>query len=255
MGKNRYFIKLAYNGAAYNGWQVQKNAPSVQGTIADALQMLLSTSVSLTGCGRTDAGVHATEFYAHFEMTGYLSQQELDQLVFRLNRFLPDKIVIFRIWQVPGDLHARFSAISRTYLYRIHNRKDPFLEGLSWFFPAVLDLDRMNQAAEILFEYQDFTTFSKLHTNTGSNLCTIKGASWEAQGHQIAFRIAADRFLRNMVRAIVGTMIEVGTNKMDLEGFRKSIEGRSRSLAGQSVPGHGLYLVKVEYPDPLIFAV
>lgn len=241
-------MKLAYNGTAYNGWQIQKNAPSVQGTVTDALHLILSRPVTLTGCGRTDAGVHASEFYAHFDIPADLTRDELDQLVFRLNRFIPGDIVIFRIWKVHNDIHARFSAISRTYHYRIHNRKDPFLEGLSWFFHGDPDLGLMNQAANILFEYNDFTSFSKLHTNTKTNLCSVKDASWDAKGHEMTFRITADRFLRNMVRAIVGTMMDVGMKKMDLDGFRKSIEGRNRSMAGQSVPGHGLYLVKVEYP-------
>ncbi len=244
----RYFIKLAYNGANYHGWQEQKNAPSVQQTITNAMNDILGRKISLTGCGRTDTGVHATEYYAHFEVEEEIGGEGLEHLNFRLNSYLPKDIAIYDIYPVEAGMHARFSALSRTYKYYIHTRKDPFLLDNSWFVYGLDDIEIMNRGSKLLLEYEDFTSFSKLHTQTKNNICHISHALWEREDHRLIFTITADRFLRNMVRAIVGTLVDLGNHKIDLEGLRKIIESHDRSAAGQSVPAQGLFLNRVVYP-------
>lgn len=244
----RYFIKLAYNGASYHGWQLQNNAPSVQGAITRGLELLTRQSINLVGCGRTDTGVHAREYFAHFELASEMDPGEMDQLSFRLNRFLPEDITIYWVKKVESGMHARFSAVSRTYLYYIHNYKDPFLNDRSWFVHEPLDLDAMNEGARLLMGYDDFTSFSKLHSAAKTNICHISAASWSLSGSQLRFEITADRFLRNMVRAIVGTLVELGQGKISLDQLKDIIEAKNRSEAGQSVPAHGLFLEKVVYP-------
>ncbi len=244
----RYFIRLSFNGARYHGWQVQKNAPSVQETITRAINLIWGTDISLVGCGRTDTGVHAKEFFAHFNMAENRSKEDLDQLCFRLNRFLPDDIAIYRIFPVSGEMHARFSAVSRAYQYFIHTEKDTFLNDFSWFVHDFPDLEMMNEGAALIRTYEDFTSFSKLHSAAKTNICHITEAAWEKGGHhQLIFTITADRFLRNMVRAIVGTLVDLGHHKIDLEQLKRIIEGKDRCLAGESVPGKGLFLMKVVY--------
>ena len=243
----RYFIRLAYNGTRYHGWQVQQNANSVQQAITNAIDLMWKVKVNLVGCGRTDTGVHAKEFFAHFDLPGSRNSDELADLKFRLNRYLDKDIVIFDIFPVPPGLHARFSAISRTYQYHIHTRKDPFLEDFSWFVPHVADASQMNAGAEMLLKISDFTSFSKLHSSAKTNICKVYLANWEMKEHRLIFTIKADRFLRNMVRAIVGTLMDLGQGKISMEEFRKIIEGKDRSLAGESVPAKGLFLTKVEY--------
>jgi tRNA pseudouridine38-40 synthase len=245
---HRYFIRFSYNGTRYHGWQIQQNAPSVQETLTDAISKLSGLSVALVGCGRTDTGVHAKEFYAHFDAGRKILDTELDHLVFRLNRFLPQDIAISWIRQVPGDLHARFSASSRTYRYYAHTFKDPFLTEISWFVHDVPDLNVLNQGARLLMKYEDFTSFSKLHTDVKNNICQLVEAKWDESGHRLMFTITADRFLRNMVRAIVGTLMDLGQGKISMAQFEGIIEAKNRSGAGQSVPAHGLYLEKVVYP-------
>lgn len=245
----RYFIRLAYDGSAYHGWQVQKNAISVQEVITSAVKMMWYKDFKLIGCGRTDTGVHAKEFYAHFDLVEEKSQVELDDLADRLNRYLPDDISIYSIFPVKADLHSRYDALSRTYEYHIHTRKDPFLNEFSWFVPQKLDIAQMNRGGDIIREYTDFTSFSKANIKRKTNLCKVMKATWDLSGHRMIFTITADRFLHDMVRAIVGTMIELSQYKISLENLRLIIESRDRCRAGESVPAKGLFLTRVEYPE------
>lgn len=247
---HRYFIKLSYAGTAYHGWQVQENTPStVQQVLNDALSMLLREKIETTGCGRTDTGVHAREFYAHFDCEKDDLQENNDHWVFKLNSVLPPDIAVRKLIKVDPAAHARFDAVARSYQYIIARRKEPFLQGWAWQYWKPLDVQLMNEAAKLLYEFEDFSAFSKSNTQVKTNNCKIVNAEWEEQHDLLLFNITADRFLRNMVRAIVGTLVEVGQGKMSTDQFRTIIEGRSRSEAGASVPGCGLYLVKIEYPE------
>jgi len=210
--------------------------------------MICNTEINLVGCGRTDTGVHAREYYAHFELEENNTQEELDELAYRLNRFLKDDIVIFRIFPVPSDLHARFNAHTRTYEYHIHTRKDPFLQDYSWFVHPEPDISLMNEGAKLLLKTDDFTSFSKLHSAAKTNICKVTYAQWDQTGHRMIFTITADRFLRNMVRAIAGTLVDLGHGKISLEDLQRIIDGKDRALAGESVQAKGLFLVKVVYP-------
>jgi len=240
----RYFLKLSFNGRNYHGWQVQLNAHSVQAEVDKALSVFLKESISTVGCGRTDTGVHAKVFYAHFDVSTEIIKPDF---VHHINCMLPHDIAVQEIKKVKDDAHARFDAVSRTYEYFLYSEKNPFLRDSAYFFPYVLDLDKMNHASNILKEYSDFSSFSKSRTQVKTNICKIMEANWRKENNQTVFRITADRFLRNMVRAIVGTMTEIGENKIDEKQFREIIEGKSRSEAGFSVPAHGLYLVEVKY--------
>ena len=243
-------MRLSYKGTQYHGWQVQPNAVSVQETLNEAFSKILREKIELTGAGRTDTGVHAINYIAHFD-------SEKDKLncdknfIFKLNSYLPNDIAIHKILNVIPDAHARFDAISRTYHYQIHQHKDPFLKETSWYYPYKLDIELMNKAAELLLTFADFTSFSKLHTDVKTNDCRITQAFWMAENHNLTFVITADRFLRNMVRAIVGTLLDVGKNKISLNDFIQIIENKNRSDAGLSVPAHGLFLMQVTYPDKL----
>ena len=241
----RYFIHLAYNGANYCGWQIQPHSPSVQAELERCLSLKLEQTVSVTGCGRTDTGVHARNFYAHFDLEEPLA--DCDELTFRLNAFLPADIVVYRIFEVPRELHARFSAIARTYHYHIAREKDPFHQWDAYRFTGPLDVDLMQSAADSLKNYTDFTSFSKLHTQVKTNDCTIMEARWMDQDDLLVFHIKADRFLRNMVRAIVGTLLEVGRGRMTMKEFHETIEKKDRCSAGESVPAQGLFLEAVDY--------
>lgn len=254
----RYFIELSYDGTAYHGWQIQPNGSSVQETLQQALSMILRTDVAVTGAGRTDAGVHAAMMVAHFDVEdslpappvreGDANQTAEDYLTYRLNGVLPHDIAIHKIYPVPDDMHARFSARARTYYYYVHTRKSPFLRDRSWRLVSTPDFDAMNRAAATLFEYEDFTSFSKVNTDTKTNICHVTSAQWvRLSDFEWRFEITADRFLRNMVRAIVGTLIEVGRGTLGIDGFRKVIEQKNRSAAGDSVPARGLFLQTVEY--------
>jgi len=254
----RYFIELSYDGTAYHGWQIQPNGSSVQEVLQHALSMLLRTEVAVTGAGRTDAGVHASMMIAHFNYDGVLptppakgnglGQTAEDYLVYRLNGVLPHDIAIHKLFRVADDLHARFSAISRTYYYYVHTRKSPFLRDRSWRLVSVPDFEAMNRAAATLLEYDDFTSFSKLNTDTKTNICHVTSARWvQLSDYEWRFEITADRFLRNMVRAIVGTLMEVGRGTLSVDGFRQVIEKKNRSEAGDSVPARGLFLQEVKY--------
>jgi tRNA pseudouridine38-40 synthase len=241
----RYFITLSYNGKNYHGWQIQPNGSSVQETLEKALSTMLRCPISIVGAGRTDAGVHAKKMIAHFDTDVALNTLELPR---RLNCFLPTDIAIQKIEPVANDLHARFSATKRSYEYHLVTEKDVFCTETAYFHPGTLDFDAMNQAAAQLFNYIDFTSFSKLHTDVKTNNCTIFEARWEqlSPSHWV-FHISADRFLRNMVRAIVGTLLQVGTQKITIDDFKRIIESKDRCQAGTSAPAHGLYLTDVKY--------
>ena len=239
-------MKLGYRGAAYHGWQVQPHDTSVQQTLEDAMATLLRVPTPVTGAGRTDAGVNARLMVAHFDTEQPVDDTE--RFVHSLNALLSPDIAIYSIIPVHDDAHARFDATSRTYKYFAVTHKDPFLYPLSWKCPPDLDFDLMNQAAARLLDYTDFTSFSKLHTDVKTNNCRITHAQWAQEGDQWVFTITADRFLRNMVRAIVGTLVEVGRHKMTVEEFCQVIERKDRCAAGTSMPGHALFLWDITYP-------
>jgi tRNA pseudouridine38-40 synthase len=245
----RYFIELAYKGTNFHGWQIQPNAISVQESLEKALSTVTREAIAVTGAGRTDTGVHASYFVAHFDST----KMNLDHPDFahKLNSFLGKDIVIFGVLKVPPEAHARFDAISRTYQYHLNLRKDPFALDTSWHFHIQPDIERMNAASRILFDYTDFTSFSKLHTDVKTNNCEIYCAEWTQEGANVIFTVKADRFLRNMVRALVGTILEVGIGKINLEEFRAIIEQKDRGAAGLSVPAHGLFLTDIQYPEEI----
>ncbi len=248
----RYFIELSFKGTNYHGWQVQPNASTVQELLGNALSALLREKPDITGAGRTDAGVHAEQFIAHFDCS--LKGLDRDKnLVFRLNRILPRDIAIKKIFQVHPRAHSRFDAISRTYKYKIAREKNPFIYDLSWYIYGDMDMEKMNSAAALMKNYTDFTSFSKLHSGTKTTNCRIMVARWEQEGDCLVFTIRANRFLRNMVRALVGTMIEVGREKMSVEDFCSIIEKKDRSLAKASAPAKGLFLTSIEYPGRILY--
>lgn len=241
----RYFITLSYDGTRYHGWQIQPNGISVQGELQRCLSLLLRQEIDVTGAGRTDAGVHARMMVAHFD---YGSEIDTPQLAYKLNRLLPFDISIQRIEPVSDDMHARFSATSRTYHYYIHTVKSPFLRHYSCEMHYSLDFALMNEAAELLLSYDDFGCFCKSHTDVKTTICNVTAARWhQVSEHEWYFEITANRFLRNMVRAVVGTLVEVGRHRLSLDDFRKVIEGRKRSDAGESMPGNALFLESVTY--------
>ena len=245
----RYFIYLAYDGTNYHGWQIQPNGSSVQECLMKALSTFLRREVEVIGAGRTDAGVHASLMVAHFD-----NEEELDTLIVtdKLNRLLPPDISVFKVCRVKKDAHARFDATARTYKYYVTTTKYPFNRQYRCRVYGTLDFELMNRAAGTLFDYSDFTSFSKLHTDVKTNLCRIMHAEWtQVDDTTWVFTIQADRFLRNMVRAIVGTLLEVGRGKLTVEGFRQIIEQQDRCKAGTSAPGNALFLVSVEYPRHL----
>lgn len=249
----RYFMRLAYRGAEFHGWQRQPNDISVQQVLEEKLAMVcgIKNPVAVTGAGRTDAGVNASMMVAHFDLDQPLKDEA--QLVRALNSVVGKDIAVSRIVKVASDAHARFDAIGRTYYYYAVDEKNPFVYPLTWKAPAGLDYERMNEAASLLLEVDDFTSFAKLHTDVKTNICNVMRAEWvpvaETNGH--IFIIKADRFLRNMVRAVVGTLVEVGRGKMSVEQFRGVIEARNRCMAGTSMPPEALFLHEVEYPYPL----
>ena len=246
----KYFIYLSYNGTNYHGWQIQPKDNSVQETIEKALSMILRTPISIVGAGRTDTGVHASMMIAHFEIESPLENPEL--FAGKLDRVMPKDIAIHRIVPVTEEAHARFSAISRTYKYYVTTVKDPFEGALKCRVHGDYDIEKMNEAAAILFDYIDFTSFSKLHTDVKTNNCKIMYARWEKTSDtDMVFTIKADRFLRNMVRAIVGTTLLVGRGKLSLEEFRAIIEQKNRCKAGDSALAQALFLVDIEYPSEL----
>lgn len=251
----RYFIQLSYDGTGYHGWQVQPNGVSVQEVLQKALSTLLRQPTEVTGAGRTDAGVHASMMVAHFDWPaahegegGEETPLDCTQLTYKLNRLLPPDVAVQAVKPVSPEMHARFSATRRTYHYYIHTRKDPFLRGYSWQVNVPLDFALMNEAAQVLLEYSDFTSFSKTGTDVKTNICQLTEARWEQlKPGEWRFTVSANRFLRNMVRAIVGTLVEVGRHRMTISQMRHAIEAKDRQRAGESVPGHALYLTNIEY--------
>ncbi|MHA7832585.1 MAG: tRNA pseudouridine(38-40) synthase TruA [Flagellimonas sp.] len=244
----RYFIQFSYFGKAYHGWQNQPNAITVQEVLEKALSTLLREKMEVVGAGRTDAGVHARQMFAHFDFEPI---SDMDDLVYRLNAFLPDDIAVQGIQQVADGAHTRFDAVERTYEYWLVKEKDPFLFDHAHFVKHTLDLDLMNEAAKILLEYTDFECFSKSNTDVKTFNCDVREAYWKIEGKKWVFTITADRFLRNMVRAVVGTLLDVGMGKMLPEDMRKVIASKDRGEAGVSVPAKGLYLTKVSYPKEI----
>lgn len=244
----RYFIEIAYNGTRYHGWQVQPNARTIQGELNKALQTLLKEDVYLLGAGRTDAGVHAKKMWAHFDSN---SEFDCEHITYRINRFVDADICVKQIVPVSADAHARFTATYREYEYWIAIGKNPFYQETSTFLPQVPDIDKMNELLPVLFEYEDFTSFSKLHTDVKTNHCKIYKAHWERRDEMLVFTIRADRFLRNMVRAIVGTLLEYAYGEINEVEFRRIIESKNRANAGKSAPATGLYLTDVGYPKDI----
>lgn len=241
----RYFITLSYDGTDFHGWQIQPNGNSVQEELQKALSTLLRQPVAVVGAGRTDAGVHARKMVAHFDC-----QEPIDcgQLAYRLNRMVPRSMSVYDVKRVSEELHARFSATRRTYHYYIHTRKDPFLRHYSCEMHFDLDFERMNEAARTLMEYSDFGAFCKSHSDVKTTICRVMAAQWhQTSPTEWYFEISADRFLRNMVRAVVGTLVDVGRGRLSIDEFRNVIEGRKRTAAGESMPANALFLEDVEY--------
>ncbi|HET8885208.1 MAG TPA: tRNA pseudouridine(38-40) synthase TruA [Salinimicrobium sp.] len=241
----RYFIELAYNGTSYHGWQRQPQSISVQQVIEEALHRILKEKIAIMGAGRTDAGVHAIQIFAHFDLERELGDMDF---IFRMNSLLPKDIAVRSFFKVKNNAHARFDALHRSYEYHIVQEKNPFEIERSYLLKKDLDLSKMNEACKILLGTKDFKCFSKSRTDVRTYICTIEHAFWERKNEKLIFYIKADRFLRNMVRAIVGTLLEIGTGKLEITYLNKIIESRNRSEAGTSVPAHGLYLSKIEYP-------
>lgn len=249
---SRYFLKFAFNGTHYHGWQMQENTIlTVQQVMQEKLGLLLHEKIELTGCGRTDTGVHAREFYAHFDSEKHDLHDEKYQWVYKMNRCLPRDIAVHALLPVKEKASARFSAFARTYFYQIHQKPDPFLQETSWFLYGRLDIDKMNEAAKQLLHTSDFGSFAKVNNNHKHYICKVHEAGWKQEGDRVIFTIRANRFLRNMVRALVGTMVDVGTGKTSLEEFEKIIHSGRRSAAGTSVPAQGLHLAKIEYPKDI----
>ncbi len=244
----RYFIELSYNGKDYHGWQNQPNAISVQEVLENALSVILKEKIAIIGAGRTDTGVHALQMFAHFDTDIIFSE---DNLVFKLNSFLPKDIAVFKIFKVKENAHARFDAIGRTYKYRIALRKNVFNFDNAYLMLSDFNIDKMNEATKILLQYKDFQCFSKSNTDVKTYNCNIVKANWHVENDELHLVIKADRFLRNMVRAIVGTMINIGIGKIEVEDLHTIIQSKNRSEAGYSVPAHGLYLIEVVYPDDI----
>ncbi|MDC0304177.1 tRNA pseudouridine(38-40) synthase TruA [Flavobacteriales bacterium] len=248
----RYFVKLAYNGTDFHGWQIQPEAASIQEEIEEKLSTILQEKTSILGCGRTDAGVHAKEFYAHFDSENI--EFELDHLTHKLNTMVHAHIAIQNINPVVPKAHARFDATKRSYEYHISKTKDPFGELLTYKLSTDLNLDSMNKACQLLLGEQDFTSFCKAKAENHTKVCTVFDSNWKKEGNRLVFRITANRYLRNMVRAIVGTMLDIGQGKMEVEELKCIITSQDRTRAGRSVPAHGLYLSKVEYPSEIFSA-
>ncbi len=241
----RYFIEIAYDGSTYFGWQRQPKQNSVQQEMEENLSKLFSNEpIQVVGCGRTDAGVHAKQYFLHVDLPEI---DDPNQFCFKLNRMLPPSIAVYAMKEVDAEMHARFHATARTYRYYIHQKKDPFREGLSWYVPQELDFDAMNIAAKHLLGTQDFTSLSKLHTDVKTNICTVSNAEWKKDQNEWYFEITADRFLRNMVRATVGTLLDVGLGKRKPNELPEILAAMDRGAASTSVPAHGLYLWEITY--------
>lgn len=249
----RYFLTLSYNGTNYNGWQIQENTPNtVQQVLQEKLSMLLKERIELTGCGRTDTGVNAKNYVAHFDSHCLDLIENKKHWIYKFNTVLPPDVAIQDIQKVRDNAHARFDAKQRVYYYYVSRHKDPFRDAFSWYVYGELDFELMNKAAQILLEYEDFTSFSKLNTQNKTNICKITKAVWHRSNeNEWRFTISADRFLRGMVRAIVGTLVMVGRNKITIADFRKIIEAKDRKVAGNNAPANALFLTGISYPKEL----
>ncbi|HSI69460.1 MAG TPA: tRNA pseudouridine(38-40) synthase TruA [Gillisia sp.] len=245
----RYFLELAYNGKAYHGWQYQPNAPTVQETLEKALFTILRKETPVVGAGRTDTGVHASQYFVHFDAEGIADSKKF---IYKLNSVLPEDIAAYDVFKVKDDAHARFDARSRSYQYRLSLRKDPFFVESAHHLKNEIDVDRMNRAAAILKDYKDFKCFSRSKTDVKTYNCLVTEAVWKQEEDLLVFHITADRFLRNMVRAIVGTLLEVGLGKLEVEQVHEIIKSRDRRNAGTSVPAKGLFLTGIEYPRSIV---
>lgn len=244
--KFRYFLKIAYEGSAYCGWQIQPNAITVQQKLQEAMQVFCDLVGDTLGCGRTDTGVHAKQFYLHFDCARPITNES--EFIYKLNRVLPASIAVYQLLKVGTTAHCRFDAISRTYEYYLLQKKNPFITN-AWYNASNLNLPLMNEGCKILMQYEDFTSFSKSNTQVFTNNCKIYTACWEQNDDQLVFTIQANRFLRNMVRAVVGSLVDLGKEKYDLNHFKSIIESKNRSKAGLSVPANGLFLSQVSYPE------
>lgn len=242
---------MSFVGTRYHGWQRQHNAESVQSLLENALTVILKSETEVTGAGRTDTGVHALEYWAHFDLPRSLEPDKCKKLVFSLNGYLPKDIGIREVVPVRPDAHARFSALSRTYRYLVLREKDPFLEGRAYYYPHGLDLEKMNAGAGILLHVSDFSSFVKSPSDAKTHICRLSEAGWKEEGNLLVFTITADRFLRNMVRAITGTLIDLGRGKITRKDLAAIIRSRNRSAAGYSVPACGLYLAAIKYPEEI----
>lgn len=240
----RYFIELSYNGKNYHGWQIQPDVISVQEKLNIAISTITQVKIQVVGAGRTDTGVHASQMFAHFDIDKELK----GDLVFKLNSILPNDIAVYKVFLVDNEKHVRFDAISRSYEYKIWMGRNPFLLDFTWQIHSQKpDVQLMNEAAKLLLEYTDFQTFSKVKTDVYTFNCDVTEAYWESNENELVFHISANRFLRNMVRAIVGTLIDVGLGKITVDGFREIIESKNRGNAGLSVPAKGLFLTQIKY--------
>lgn len=241
----RYFIEVSYKGTRYSGFQIQKNANTIQAEVEKALEIYFKQSFSLTGSSRTDAGVHALQNYFHFDVSSLLNINQ--RYVYNLNAILPDDIVVHRIFEVANEAHCRFDACSREYTYYIYRKKNPFLEDRAFFYPYKLDLDKLQQAADLIKNTKDFTSFSKRNTQVNDFLCEILESRWIEENETLVYQVKANRFLRGMVKGLVGTMLKVGRNKIDLQEFSRIIKSKDCSKADFSVDSKGLFLVAVDY--------
>ena len=244
----RYFLDISYKGTNYHGWQIQPTAITIQEEIEKAFSTILREEIKITASGRTDAGVHATQQIVHIDCNTEIDNEKFE---FKINSFLPNDFSINSIRRVKDDAHARFDAQDRTYHYFINKNKSPFAKGLSWYNRKNLDVEMMNKAASHLLYFQDFTSFSKVNTDTPHNLCDIKFAKWEWKGEQLVFTITANRFLRGMVRAVVGTLVDVGVGKLSVDEFKDVIKKEDRGEASSNAPAEGLYLAIINYPKDI----
>lgn len=249
----RYFIELSYKGTNYNGWQIQQNAPSVQGTLQKALSAILREEITVTGAGRTDTGVHALHYVAHFDTASEI--EDTNSVRYHLNALLPADIAIKRVCRVGNEAHARFDAIEREYKYYMLSGKDPFSRETSWQYYVDLDIENMNRAAAHLMAFDDFTSFAKLNSGNKTNICHVSYAKWVRTEDGMFFTIRADRFLRNMVRAVVGTLVDVGRGKLTPDEFREIVASRDLSRSGSSAPAQGLFLSSVKYPEAVLAGI
>jgi tRNA pseudouridine38-40 synthase len=248
---SRYFIEVGYKGTQYSGFQVQENSHTVQAEIDRALSILLRATIITTGSSRTDAGVHAVQNFLHFDY----EQPLHPQFVYKINAILPGDIVLNAVYEVPDDAHSRFSALGRAYEYTLYNHKDPFMEDRGYFFPYRIDMELLQEAATMLMEYQDFTSFSKRNTQVNTYICTIATSYWSSDNGRLVYNVSANRFLRGMVRGLVGTMLRVGRGRLSLEQFREVIESKNCAKADFAVPPQGLFLMKVKYPEGLLYKI